>query len=246
MTLAGAVAAATLVLFQGDNPAEHLFVVRAETMRFAGGAVVFPGGRVDPGDVALAERYAAYDCDDAAARIAAIRETIEETGLAVGVLGALDIPAVRAALAEGVSFADLLDAGGATLALDRLVPFARWCPNPSHHNRTFDTRFYLARAPAGVATVDATENVDLFWASAADVLTRADADDVRIIFPTRRNLERLAGLSDYQAAVAHAARHPVATITPWTEDGIHGQMLCIPRGHGYPVTEEALATAFRL
>ena len=46
--------AATLVLFR-DHPGrapDLLFVERAKTMAFAGGAIVFPGGRVDPGDQA--------------------------------------------------------------------------------------------------------------------------------------------------------------------------------------------------
>ena len=45
--------------------------------------MVFPGGRVDPGDHAMVPADAP-DADEAAARIAAIRETIEEVGLAVG------------------------------------------------------------------------------------------------------------------------------------------------------------------
>src|SRR6478752_2429270 len=91
--------AATLVVMrERDNgPPELLIVERSAAMRFAGGALVFPGGRVDPGDHALAALHGG-DADDLAARIAAIRETIEEAGLAIGVRGLGDSEAARAAL----------------------------------------------------------------------------------------------------------------------------------------------------
>jgi 8-oxo-dGTP pyrophosphatase MutT (NUDIX family) len=237
--------AATLVLFRdGPGGPEHLFVERATTMVFAGGAVVFPGGRVDPGDHELAARFPHLDPDDAAARIAAVRETIEETGIAVGL--ETDVDVLRDALAEGITMSRLLDTHGLTVDPDALVPFARWCPN-FKETRTFDTRFYLARVEAGhaEARVDATENTHLFWATAAEVLRRADAGEIKIIFPTRRNLERLATLASFEAAQAHAAAHPVETITPWMEDRDGARYLCIPGGLGYPVTSEHLDQAMR-
>ena len=55
-------------------------IERTGPMAFAAGALVFPGGRIDKDDRSSAEGIAAFP--DAAARIAAIRETIEETGIA--------------------------------------------------------------------------------------------------------------------------------------------------------------------
>jgi 8-oxo-dGTP pyrophosphatase MutT (NUDIX family) len=206
--------------------------------------LVFPGGRVDPGDYELAAHFPHLDPDDAAARIAAIRETIEEAGIAVGMDA--DVEALRIALADGTALGPLLDTHGLTVDIDALVPFARWCPN-FNESRTFDTRFYLARVEAGhaEARVDATENVHLFWATATQVLARADAGEVKIIFPTRRNLERLATLAGFDTAADHAAAHPVTTITPWVEERDDGQHLCIPEGLGYPVTSEAIQWALR-
>jgi 8-oxo-dGTP pyrophosphatase MutT (NUDIX family) len=237
--------AATLVLFRdGPSGPEHLFVERATTMVFAGGAVVFPGGRVDPGDYELAARFPHLDALDAAARIAAVRETIEETGIAVGMDA--DVEVLRSALSEGTALGPLLDAHGLTLDLDALIPFARWCPN-FKETRTFDTHFYLARVEAdhAEARVDATENTHLFWATASQVLSRADSGEVKIIFPTRRNLERLATLDSFEAACAHADLHPVETITPWMEERDGTRHLCIPDGLGYPVTSENLDRATR-
>ncbi len=245
---AQAISAATLILFS-DTPhgPEHLFVERAAAMAFAGGAVVFPGGRVDPGDRVLGALRPDLDPDNAAARVAAIRETIEETGLAIGVIGKLDIASARVALAAGTPFGAVLKETGAMLDLDALTPFAHWCPTPRQEARTFDTRFYIAAAPDPpyVATVDATENVRLFWARAVDVLALAEAGSVRVIFPTRRNLDRLATLGDFADACAHAAATPIECVTPWIETRDGAATLCIPEGLGYPVTAELLESALR-
>lgn len=246
-----AIPAATLVVFRerGDGAPELLMVERAKAMVFAAGAMVFPGGRIDPGDHALAELIGADDVEDAAARIAAVRETIEEAGLPVG-LAAMPSPealaAMRAALHAGEPFAQVLAAAGATLDLDQLVPFARW--RPAHRNmRIFDTRFFLARLPADapVASVDRTENVRLVWASAQSVLDDADAERLAVIYPTRRNLERLAQFASYDAAVAHARDIPVRVVTPWHEERDGAPHLCIPDDLGYPVTSERIDSALR-
>lgn len=243
-----AIPAATLVLFRegGANP-ELLFVERSRAMAFAGGALVFPGGRVDPGDCALALELGG-EADDMAARIAAIRETVEEVGVPVG-LSALSgeaLTRLRAALHDGMAFGAALDEVGATLDPSALTAFARWLPNHTEH-RVFDTRFYLARLPgdAPEPVVDDTENTRVFWATAQGVLDDADAGRVRIIFPTRRNLERLARFGSFVEAVADAEAHEILTVTPWTEvrDGV--EQLCIPEDLGYPVTSEPLHRALR-
>ncbi|WP_033922706.1 NUDIX domain-containing protein [Sphingomonas sp. 37zxx] len=238
--------AATLVVMRdcaGGAP-EILFVERAKAMTFAGGAIVFPGGRVDDADRAAALATAAADIDEAAARIAAIRETIEEAGLAIGLSDAIDVEAARRRLYGGEPMAQVI--GLDRIDLNALEPFARWRPQGVSH-KIFDTRFYLARAPIGAvpAVVDGNENSRLFWASAQHVLDETAAGRMRIIFPTRRNLERLATFSSFDAAVADARRHPVRTIVPWIErrDGI--EQLCIPDDLGYPVTSEALGGAMR-
>jgi 8-oxo-dGTP pyrophosphatase MutT (NUDIX family) len=245
-----AIPAATLVLFrETGGRTEHLFVERASTMAFAAGAIVFPGGRVDEGDRMLATRFPDLDAEDAAARVAAIRETIEEAGVAVGLSPQPDenlTERLRRHLNDGMVFSDVLAAANLDIDLNVLTGFARWCPK-MHQSRNFDTRFYIAKSDpdAHIASVDATENVRLFWATAQDVLDQADAGDVQVIFPTRRNLERLASLGDFAAACAQTAALAPQTITPWLEDRHDGQHLCIPADAGYPVTSELLTSAMR-
>lgn len=229
-----------------------LMVERIKAMAFAGGAAVFPGGKVDAADFDYAEMLGGpLAVDEAAARLAAIRETIEEAGLALGLSGVSD-PAncadARAALHDGESLQVICARHGWVPDLAKLVPWSRWRP-PAFEGatRVFDTRFYLVDAgdAAPLATVDNTENRALFWASADDVLAKADKGEVKIIFPTRRNLERLALFGSFDAAAAHAAEHPVSTVLTYVDKREDGSWLCIPDGHGYPVLEEPFGTAMR-
>jgi 8-oxo-dGTP pyrophosphatase MutT (NUDIX family) len=247
--------AATMVIFRrnrdGGTPL-LLMVERVKAMAFAGGAAVFPGGKVDPADFDYAQMLRPIlPLDEAAARLAAIRETIEEAGLALGLTGVTD-PAdcddARAALHDGESLQAICARHNWTPDFEQLVPWSRWRPTAFEGaSRVFDTRFYLVDAgnTAPLATVDNTENRALFWASAGEVLQKADTGDLKIIFPTRRNLERLAMFGSFDAAAAHAAEHPVATVLTYVEKCKDGSWLCIPDGHGYPILKEPMISAIR-
>ncbi|MXO75856.1 NUDIX domain-containing protein [Altererythrobacter aerius] len=233
------------------GPPQILMVTRSNAMRFAGGMAVFPGGRVDEADRQLAETFDhAFDNEEAAHRIAAVRETLEEAGLVIGIR---EVPSdsearrARALLLERGELAPVLAAMQWTLDLDALVPFARWHPRNERLPRIFDTRFYLADLGTGAVEleIDATENTHLFWTSAADALDAAERGEVDLIFPTRRNLERLAIFPDFAAARAQAQATPVQTISPWMEERDGEPWLMIPADAGYPVCGERLSTVAR-
>ncbi|MFC7498854.1 hypothetical protein ACFQRC_06435 [Enterovirga sp. GCM10030262] len=241
--------AATLILMRPapSGAPELLVMERTSAMAFAAGALVFPGGRIDPDDHDLAEQIGA-GVDHAAARIAAIRETIEETGIAPALDPAPDaalVTELRRALEAGAPFSTLLETHGLSLDLSALTPFARWCPT-FREARRFDTLFFVADAPEGAtATAAKAEAVRTLWATAGDILGEADEGRARIIFPTRRNLERLARLGGVEEAQEDARRHRVRKIVPWIEERGGEQWLCIPEDAGYPVTAERLETARR-
>lgn len=238
--------AATLVLMRerGRGPPELLVTERTGAMAFAAGALVFPGGRIDADDHRTAELMGTD-----AAKVAAIRETIEETGLApalVPVPDAATAARLRAGIVAEAPFAALLAASGLAIDDAALTPFARWCPN-FRETRRFDTFFFLGQAPADAPepVVSEHEAVRAFWASAADILAEIDAGGAHAIFPTRRNLERLARFGSIAEARADAGRHGVTKIVPWVEERDGAPHVCIPEGIGYPVTSEPLETARR-
>ncbi|WP_235973696.1 NUDIX hydrolase [Parasphingopyxis marina] len=247
--------AATLILMR-DRPTaapELLLVQRARKMAFAGGAMVFPGGRIDPGDHALAENHAVVrgapgDALESAARVAAIRETLEETGVAVAFDPLPDPVAVeqlREALHEEADFGAMLATGGWRLDLSYLTPWSRWKPN-FRQERSFDTWFFVARAPElADDTADGSESVASRWAAAQHVIDDAANGKCSVIFPTLRNLERLALWESFEAARSHAEAFAVDMITPWIEERDGDKYLCIPDDAGYPVTAEKLTRATR-
>lgn len=244
--------AATVVVFRrsnGDGPPEILMTVRHKAMTFAGGMAVFPGGRVDAADFDLAARFPG-DTEEVAHRIAAVREALEETGLAVGIFERPTADQVRTArelLLKDGSLEPVLDTMGWTLDLDSVVPFARWHPKNERIPRIFDTRFYLADLGTGAVEleIDATETTHLFWTTAEGALEAADRGEISLIFPTRRNLERLATFQSFAEARAQAEAIPVKSITPWMEDRDGEKWLLIPDDAGYPVPGEPLRSAAR-
>ena len=236
-----AIPAATLILVRERSPGapELLMVERAAGMTFAGGAMVFPGGRIDDADRAIAA--------DDAAKVAAVRETLEEVAIPVAIdplpsrKQSLDLQ--RELLAER-PFADLIDPQ--SMHLEELAPFARWVPK-FHAKRRFDTLFFLARAPEGDWTPNTVpgECAGAEWVTAAEVLERDRAGEVQLIFPTRRTLERLAQHGSFEAMLADAVAHPIEPVTPWVEEHGGERFITIPDGIGYPVTREKLEGLWR-
>jgi len=149
---------------EGHGEIEVFMMVRHYEIDFASGALVFPGGSVEKSDheiIAHPELYSGGEGLDAAGlgfRIAAIRETFEESGILLahhaGSKGLVDAKqaaeienASRAVLLEGkTTFLTVLAENALVLALDELVPYAHWI-TPIGMSKRFDTWFFLAAAP---------------------------------------------------------------------------------------------------
>jgi 8-oxo-dGTP pyrophosphatase MutT (NUDIX family) len=241
-----AIPAATLIVVRdrADGPPELLMVERSEGMAFAAGALVFPGGRVDQADRKLGQELG---IDPHA--VAAIRETIEETAVPAG-LASPPRPEhcleLQAALAAGEDFAHVLEQSGAELDPASLTPFARWVPK-FHAVRRFDTMFYVALCPPGdwEPQVIEGECAGACWLTAKGALAREERGEGRLIFPTRRNLERLAQHNSFEKIRADALAHPIEPVTPWVEEREGEKFITIPSHLGYPVTEERLDGLWR-
>jgi 8-oxo-dGTP pyrophosphatase MutT (NUDIX family) len=241
-----AIPAATLIVVRDrtSGPPELLMVQRAGGMAFAAGAWVFPGGRIDDAD----RRLAGTNGMDAAA-VAALRETVEETAVPVGLSPTPDAGQAKAlqdALVAQRPFGELLGEHGLEIDAGSLTPFARWVPK-FHAVRRFDTLFYVARCPAGEwePRVIEGECAAAAWLTAAELLERDERGQARLIFPTRRNLERLAQHSSFDEIRADALAHPIEPVTPWVEERDGERFITIPGHLGYPVTQERLEGLWR-
>ena len=212
--------AATVIILRdaaarGGGAPELLMMQRARTMVFAAGAYVFPGGRVEADDALVAERQGLAP-EDGAARVAAVREAIEECGIAVAVEpqpGAAALREWRRALHAELPFSTLLADAGARIEAGALTPYTHWLP-PVRVPRRFDTRFFLALAPESAPdpTSDEAESVHCLWTTAADVLARHRDNQVDLLFPTMCTLERLAQFDSIDEILADAAAYPARRV----------------------------------
>jgi 8-oxo-dGTP pyrophosphatase MutT (NUDIX family) len=251
------VPAGTIILLR-DHPEQGLeifMVVRHHQIDFASGALVFPGGKIDAQD--QHPELAAY-CDGAdadpvlrAVQVGAIREAFEEAGVL------LARPAGSSTLVSGERLQSLagyrqrLHDGSTTLtevlrredlrlACDQLTRFAHWI-TPAFVRRRYDTHFFIAQvARDHVLLHDGHESVDSVWITPQQVLEDAAAGVRTVVFPTLRNIEKLARSSSVADAIQAARRSGVVTVEPWTETRADGTWLCIPAEAGYPVCAEKM------
>ena len=241
-----AIPAATLIIVRdraGEAP-QLLMVERAAGMAFAAGALVFPGGRIDEADRELGAQLGIE-----AAAVAAVRESVEETAVPIALT---PVPSperaaeLQRALVADELFADVLRTADLAIDAGALTPFARWVPK-FHAVRRFDTLFFIARCPDGAwePRVVEGECAHAEWVTAGEVLERDARGEARLIFPTRRTLERLAQHESFETMRADAAAHPIEAVTPWIEERDGEKFITIPSHLGFPVTQEKLDGLWR-
>jgi 8-oxo-dGTP pyrophosphatase MutT (NUDIX family) len=250
------VPAATILLVRDAAAGLEVFLVeRHHEIDFATGALVFPGGKLDPGDRdprVLARCARGPDPPDEGAlalRVTAIRETFEEAGVLLARprgSGELVDPA-RAReigirhraplLADALAVADIAEVEDLELATDLLVPFAHWI-TPEFMPKRFDTHFFLVPAPAGqAARHDGSEAVDSAWITPSLALAEAEAGRRTLIFPTLLNLRKLGCSASVAAALERARRDPIVTVLPRVERREGGAVVRIPPEAGYGISE---------
>lgn len=251
-------AATVIIARDGRDGLEVFMMKRTEQVTF-GGAYVFPGGSLDAADRgdhwnellpdfsdAEASRRLALDSGGRAYWIAVIRECFEEAGLllAYDEAGQLvdldtaehaDLATARAALAAGeLDFADFLTRRTLRPAIDRLAYFSHWI-TPVAAPKRFDTRFFLAAAPAAqTASHDNGENVDHVWIRPADALAQNSAGNLKLIIPTIRTLETLALHASVHDLMHHASsQQSIPVILPWRSTGRDGLRSLMPHDYAY-------------
>jgi 8-oxo-dGTP pyrophosphatase MutT (NUDIX family) len=230
---------------------EVFMMVRHYEIDFASGALVFPGGSVESGDheiIASPELYSGgegLEAEDLSFRIAAIRETFEESGillarpqgskLLVDAKRAAEIEAnSRVALSENrTTFRDVLVENAVVLALDVLVPYAHWI-TPEMMPKRFDTWFFLAAAPPEqIGAHDGRESTDSIWLSPRQAIEGGETGRFKLPFPTTRNLIKLGKQPSVKAALDDARSKPIVTVMPVMMRLNGRRQLRIPREAGY-------------
>lgn len=230
-----AVDAATLVLVRsGAGGGVELFCVqRSRQSRFMGGAIVFPGGKLEGSDAhpewtllttpaRLPERgtvpFAGSDAHFRALAVAGARETLEEAAILHvhgGTVEPEDLLALRRQLETSPdALRAFLSRRRLRLDLAVLHPLARWL-TPEAESRRFDARFFLAIAPESQPGAhDERETMASFWASPAELLRRFEAGEVQLMPPTHRTIALLEDCETTGAVLAKADASNLDPICP--------------------------------
>ena len=196
--------ASTIIPIRRNNEAlEVLLVKRHEKIKFAGGAYVFPGGKHDLNDCELLPQNP--NLDDIA-KMAAIRETFEETGYLLArdknqtLIGDNfnQHPERKKIIETPIYFNNFMKYNDFKPALDLLTPIAIWVP-PEYAQKRYLTWFYLAEIAQNAEIIpDKKEITDFLWQKPATALQNIETGVINALFPTMANLSLLSNFSSFE------------------------------------------------
>lgn len=192
-------AVSVIPLRDGPGGLELFVQHRQTTMDFAAGAVVFPGGRVDPGDQALGEAL-----------------EFPETLLSEHVRGWQRIaragtdPGDHARTLVATGLRELEEETGMLAAPTDLLPWDHWV-TPEGSPKRFAVAFFVlpvaTGGPGGPVHLT-SEAIRSEWTCASGLLADQTMGRLLMLTPTRVMVEELVALGDVATVVA---RRPVIT-----------------------------------
>lgn len=211
----------TIMLVHGQHDAfEVLMVERNVEIEFAGGAFVFPGGKITSADFGPDDTE---NIEIESAKIAAIRETFEETGilLAVNANGEPVFEKHKADLTLRFEieknphlFPEFLRQNRYSLQSNELNAYAIWV-TPKQYKRRFATWFFVAELQSKIEPlIDGKEAVSALWLTPSAALFDCKNGSKSMMFPTICNLKMLDNYRDIGEIVTAASSRNIPKIDP--------------------------------
>ena len=227
-------ASATVVMLRDASQGMEVFLLKRHGLSdVLGGAYVFPGGKVDPGDAGDAV-LAKLDRTPHE-----LHAHLHEPELSPGQAAAIFAAALRETFEEA----------GVRLAVRDLVPWSRWI-TPAVGGvvrKRFDTRFFLAQLPAGQEPrhddLEATHSV---WLTPREALRQYWDGAIQLAPPQIMSLAHLARHASAQEALAYARSRKPPLILPEPVDDSGTRVICYPGDVRHSVRERALPGPTRL
>jgi 8-oxo-dGTP pyrophosphatase MutT (NUDIX family) len=133
---------------------------------------------------------------------------------------------------------ELREEAGVSIAADDLILFAHWV-TPEVETRRYDTRFFLARMPAGQeAQHDNDETTELAWLTPVEAIARSDRGEMLLPPPTWTTLKRLQRSPSLDALLGWARNvGTVPAVQPRLLKGPEKTMLTLPGDPTYPTID---------
>lgn len=218
----------TVVLVRDAAAAPEIFMVKRHERSAFGAAHAFPGGVLEPADRVVHDHCHGLQAADADRMLdlpahgldyfsAAIRELFEESGvlLAETQLTAAELDLARTALnKEKLSWDRFVANNEISMTCDQLHYFSYWI-TPVGLPKRYSTRFFLAEMPAGQSAEHCGgELTDSCWMPAAEILASSRNRTMRVHYPTRKTLQRLAAFPS------------TADLVQWAEQCAHKGVIC--------------------
>ncbi len=181
--------AATVIVLREGDPFELLLLRRNDKVAFMAGSYVFPGGRVD-----------AADHPAPGARLA--RPTF------------VDLSDAEEAAYRQAAVRELMEEANVAVAPVDLAPLAHWV-TPEIEIRRYDTRFFLARLPAGQdPRHDDGEMTALEWMSPKTAIAKFERRELLLPPPTWTTIRQLEKLASIDEVFEWARRRKIVRVMP--------------------------------
>lgn len=227
-------AATVLLVRDAEGGGIEVFMLRRTfSAAFASGMFVFPGGKVDDldGVSEISEICDGLTDEEASSLlqipegglaywVAAVRECFEEAGVLLARYAgtgevirfdddaiAAQFQAERENIHDGsVALLELCRRENLHLTTDEIFYVSHWI-TPKGERRRFDTRFFVARAPAAQDPLhDDGETIESMWIRPEEAIRRAGEKDLMLMPPTKANIEFLLPHKTTDEVLAAAAK----------------------------------------
>lgn len=208
----------TVVLVRPTDQSPEIFMVKRHQRASFGSRFAFPGGVLEACDATVADYCRGVSAASANSLLglesgglayysAAIRELFEESGvlLAEHPLSAAALQAARDELNAGtLGWRELVVDQQMRLQCDHLHYFSFWI-TPASEPKRYSARFFLAELPAGQrASHDGGELTESCWMTAQQALVARKEKAIKLPYPTRKTLSRVAEYVDASTLLAWA------------------------------------------
>lgn len=181
--------AATVIVLRPGDPFELLLLRRNDKVAFMAGSYVFPGGRVDPADHPA-------------------------PGAVLAPPTFSDLTGAEEAAYRQAAVRELMEEANVAVAPLDLAPLAHWV-TPEIEIRRYDTRFFLARLPAGQdPRHDDGEMTALEWLSPGAAIARFERRELLLPPPTWTTIRQLQKLASIDEVFAWARQRKVVRVMP--------------------------------
>lgn len=181
--------AATVIVLREGDPFEFLLLRRNDKVAFMAGSYVFPGGRLDAADHPAA-------------------------GSALDPPTFTDLTAAEEAAYRRAAVREVMEEANVAIEPADLAPLAHWV-TPEIEIRRYDTRFFLARLPAGQnPRHDDGEMTALEWMSPKAAIEKFERRELLLPPPTWTTIRQLEKWSSIDDVFAWARRRTVVRVMP--------------------------------